>query len=222
MDSPAKVIALRRCVPLRRPVAVTTERCSLGTELRSLVTDFRLWFSELWGKARWRERSHGITGGVEHLYREHRNWAMRVALEVLGHPQDAEDVVSEVFASIVRARAAGGGPAENVKAYLRTAIQREATRFYARRASETVTANVPERADADMTATVEIIDAIRRGLEGHPATWAFLIEAIDLNGYTVAETARALGVSEPALRSTLHRARAQTRQAIRQPYPVAS
>ena len=147
------------------------------------------------------------------LFTEHYAWAIRVATRVIGNPHDAEDAVSEVFLAIHKAKQNGAGPKENVRAYLRRAIQNEATRIWARRRFEQVTDEVPEVEAPDPAEA--LLRALQRSndLGKYPPMYALILYRMDILGETAEEAATRLKLSVPATKSLLHRARTALRLA---------
>ncbi len=69
---------------------------------------------------------NGSREAQDHLYRRHRQVALNVAFRHTNSPSDAEDVVSEAFLRVFRIIERGAGPDEFFRAYLMTAVSREA------------------------------------------------------------------------------------------------
>lgn len=151
--------------------------------------------------------------GVDEIFREHHAWALGFARRILGHNQDAEDVVAEVFLATLRAHRVGRGPNENVRAYLRRAIQNEATRVYARRRLETVTDTVPDAPARNQYPEVDRALDRDRVLRGCPPSWPLLIFHVDVCGLSAEEAAGQLGMTKFAAVSVLYRARTALRLA---------
>lgn len=150
---------------------------------------------------------------MEQMYTDHHEWSLRVARAVIGDIHEAEDIVSEVFLSVHRAQLSGGGPTGNIRAYLRKAIQNEATRVWARRRFEQVTDEVPETEQNDHSdATLRALQR-ERDLSGCPPMYALVIFHMDVLGDDAVETARKLGLTVSSVKSLLHRARSALRLA---------
>lgn len=144
---------------------------------------------------------------MDDLFNEHHSWALRVAIRVIGDSHEAEDVVSEVFLAIHKARLNGGGPTGNVRAYLRRAIQNEATRVWARRRFEQVTDEVPEEETPDPSEA--LLRALQRSndLGKYPPMYAVILYRMDILGETAEEAAEGMNLSVSATKSLLFRAR---------------
>lgn len=144
---------------------------------------------------------------MHEIFAEHYDWAIRVAIRVIGDRHDAEDAVSEVFLSVHKAMLAGGGPKENIRAYLRRAIQNEATRIWARKRFETITDELPEVETPDPAES--LLRALQRSndLGKYPPMYALILYRMDILGESAEEASTRLGLSVPATKSLLHRAR---------------
>ncbi|WP_167550520.1 sigma-70 family RNA polymerase sigma factor, partial [Glutamicibacter mysorens] len=69
---------------------------------------------------------NGCREAQDHLYQRHRKVALNVAFRHTTSPSDAEDVVSEAFMRVFRIIERGAGPDEFFRAYLMSAVSREA------------------------------------------------------------------------------------------------
>lgn len=145
--------------------------------------------------------------GMERIFSEHYQWALRVARGVIGNTHEAEDVVSEVFLAVYRAQLNGGGPTGNVRAYLRRSIQNEATRVWARRRFEEVTDEVPDTVTEDPAEALMRALQRQRDLKLCPPMYTAVLYRMDVLGETAEDAAVYLGVTVGSLKSTLHRAR---------------
>ncbi len=150
---------------------------------------------------------------MQELFAEHHAWALRVARSVIGDLHEAEDVVSEVFLAIHKARLNGGGPTGNVRAYLRRSIQNEATRIWARRKFEEVTEEVPDREEDDPAELLLRALARQRELAKHPPSYVLVLYGQDVLGEDIETTAERLHLSVSATKSLLHRARSALKRA---------
>lgn len=144
---------------------------------------------------------------MDALFAEHYEWAVRVAVRVIGDSHDAEDAVSEVFLSIHKAQLNGKGPTDNVRGYLRRAIQNEATKIWARKRFEKVTDELPEAEAPDPSEA--LLRALQRSndLGKYPPMYALILYRMDILGETAEEASTALKLTVPAAKSLLHRAR---------------
>ena len=150
---------------------------------------------------------------MDEIFTEHYTWALRVATRVVGDTHEAEDAVSEVFLAMHKAILNGGGPKDNVRAYLRRAIQNEATRLWARRRFEKVTDDIPEVEAPDPAEA--LLRALQRSndLGKYPPMYALILYRMDILGESAEEASGSLGLSVSATKSLLHRARTALRLA---------
>lgn len=156
--------------------------------------------------------SFDVSSDMETLYRTHYSWALKVATRVVG-PDDAEDIVSDVFLSVLTARRNGKGPSDNERAYLKRAIQNAATRVYARRrALQTVE---PPTVAVDTTGPVERALDRAQVLRNAPDRWGAVLYLADVAGYSNAEVADLTGMTLSAAVSVLRRAREALRDDAR-------
>ncbi|SDH42296.1 RNA polymerase sigma factor [Microbacterium sp. 77mftsu3.1] len=145
---------------------------------------------------------------LKEIYAEHHDWALRVARSVIGSSShDAEDVVSEVFLAVHKAFLAGGGPRDNIRGYLRRAIQNQATQLWAKRKFEDVTDAVPEQEYPDPAEALLRAVERQRELTKCPPSYVIVLYRVDVLGESTEEAATALGMTVPSVKSILHRAR---------------
>ena len=88
------------------------------------------------------------------LYERHEAPARRFARSLVGDPADADDVVAEVFASVLAAIGRGNGPATFFAPYLMNSVRNECYRLFRRRARES-SARVEDTAAAGDRRLVE-------------------------------------------------------------------
>lgn len=150
---------------------------------------------------------------MKKLYAEHHAWALRTAKGIIGDTHDAEDVVSEVFLAIHKAKAAGGGPTTNVRAYLRRAIQNEATRVWTRRRFEQVVEEIPDQATPDPVEAMLRALQRKHALRDAPPLWPLAIYHVDILGEPAEAFAEQYDLTVSSAKSLLHRAREAVRKA---------
>lgn len=150
---------------------------------------------------------------MQQLFADHHAWALRVARGVIGDTHDAEDVVSDVFLAVHKAKLNGGGPTGNVRAYLRRAIQNEATRIWARKRFEEVTEEVPDEATIDPAEALLRALSRQKELAKHPPSYTLVLYGQDVLGEPIDVTAERLNLSVSATKSLLHRARSALKRA---------
>jgi RNA polymerase sigma-70 factor (ECF subfamily) len=120
----------------------------------------------------------------------------RVARRLLASPQDAEDVVQEVFVGLVRARRTLG-EVESLRAYLFASLRRAAARLASRRKT---TAAGPVDWNAIPEAEPRALEVgqaaqLERALRSLPAEQRELVALKVDGGLTFAEIAACLGIS---------------------------
>lgn len=130
----------------------------------------------------------------------------------MGNDFDAEDIVSEVFVAVTAARRNGGGPTQNVRAYLRTAIERAATKVYAQRARERALGDTEFAAPSHIGGAELWADYVRV-LSTAPASWRQVLYHCVFRDCTPEEVSQITGLTVPAVNSVLHRVRVALRAA---------
>ncbi|MET4620111.1 RNA polymerase sigma factor (sigma-70 family) [Arthrobacter sp. 2762] len=162
----------------------------------------------------------GDSGSYEELFRRHQGIATYVALTESDNPTDADDVVSEAFASILKSLLEGRGPVDSFRAYLLTTVRRMSHRrnLQSRRAAATVNGvesqvmvvnDDPVLKDFENT----ILMLAFRSL---PSRWQTVLWQVDVEGMKPAAAARAMELTPNAVSSLLIRAREGLRQAYLQ------
>ena len=159
---------------------------------------------------------------LEEIFRTHYSLVYRTAYSVTGNPQDAEDVVQNLFVGLLR-RGCPPGPRENPKGYLyRATINLSLNAVRSRRrhinavdesrlvapAADFVEDNAPDP-EADLQK--RLVDAIA---QLHPRAVEMLILRYEHN-YSDAEIGKLLGRSRGVIAVTLHRARARLKKLLR-------
>lgn len=153
-----------------------------------------------------------------------------VALRVCRGPEDAEDLVQEVFLIALRS----WGQLEkqsNAQAWLYTIAVRACQRRHRPRAGEprhvasleallpfdeAFVPVLPERGADGLTEQVrrESLNALQEAIAALPTEFRMPLVLKDIVGLTLADVARALDVNEGTLKSRLHRSRLHLRKAI--------
>jgi RNA polymerase sigma-70 factor (ECF subfamily) len=160
-----------------------------------------------------RAHADGDPGAFEVLVRRHRDRMWAVALRTLRDPEEAADAVQEALISAYRA--AGSFRAESaVTTWLhRIVVNACLDRVRRRQARPTVTLpddGPGEPAEArDRLAERDTAMAVDAALGQLPFEQRSAITLVDIEGYSVAETARILGVAEGTVKSRCARGRAR-------------
>jgi RNA polymerase sigma factor (sigma-70 family) len=161
----------------------------------------------------------GDPGSYEELFRRYQGIASYVARAESDNPADADDVVSEAFASILKSLLEGRGPVDSFRAYLLTTVRRMSHRCNQQNRRATL------MADAHAGDVAINDDPILRDFENRilmtafrslPLPWQAVLWHVEVEGMKPAATARAMGLSPNAVSSLLIRAREGLRQAYLQ------
>ena len=162
------------------------------------------------------------TSLIEHLFAEHRQYLWGIGYRMTGNAADADDLVQETFV-----RAMNHPPAkldQPLRPWLVQVLMnlsRDLLRRRKRQSYEGIWLPSPIETAEDVSSTVsESQNAATRYDLMESVSFAFLLamEALtptqravlllrDVFDYSVAETAKALNISEPNVKTTLHRAR---------------
>jgi RNA polymerase sigma-70 factor (ECF subfamily) len=167
----------------------------------------------------------------EDVFRRHSPRIYSLARRMLGNEADVEDVVQEVLLQVVRKLDTFGGRAALTTWLHRVTVncallhrRKNATRgarevhapleLLAERAR--TPAGAPERGPRPEQAALdrELRRQIERAVERLPEVYRDAFVLSDVQGLATAEVARALGLSLPAAKSRLHRARLRVRRAL--------
>jgi RNA polymerase sigma-70 factor (ECF subfamily) len=161
----------------------------------------------------------------ERLIEEYADRIYNVALRITGNRADAEDSMQEAFLSAYRAWSAFRGQSSPATWLYRIAVNEALMRVRLRRPVEYLTELAYETEVADWSA--DLLEGAHRAEQQERLLWAIgLLEPSyraalvlrDIDGLSTAEAADALEISEQALKSRLHRARAMLRQHLAEYY----
>jgi len=151
-------------------------------------------------------------GAYADLVSRHRRMVYKVAQAILGSPDEAEDVVQEVFVRAYR----GIGSLNHHQVFAgwvrRIAVNCAVTRIRQRereRRGEKGAGDDPAAAPdpADELVTAELRNWIRRAIRDLPLKQRLAVTLFYLDDMSVAETAQGLGCSASAVKAHLTRAR---------------
>lgn len=149
----------------------------------------------------------------EQLYRRHATKLYGLCYRLTGTPSEAEDLLQDVFIEIFNSLENYRGEAP-LTAWMRRIAVRTAMHGHRKRRRRAQLALVEEvgSVNADVGAAVDSRAALRRVREllarlGETTRIAFLLFQVD--GYSIAETAALLGLSETAAKKRIWRARKQ-------------
>ena len=157
------------------------------------------------------EASRGSEEAFVELYRRHQGPVFRFALRMSGDEATAEEVVQEVFLTLIRGPVRYAEARGSLTGWLLGVARNHVLRVLERRPPREPTAEweAPD-ASADVLAALlrrESLDAVRRAVLSLPAVYREALVLCDLEELEYAEAARAAGCSLGTIRSRLHRAR---------------
>jgi RNA polymerase sigma-70 factor, ECF subfamily len=145
------------------------------------------------------------------LVRRHQDRLWRVALRTLGNPDDAADAVQDAFVSAYRAAGAYRGDAA-VTTWLHRIVVNACLDLVRRRSSRP-TAPLDETAaglaGADALSPRETAHEVLSALRQLPVDQAAAVVLVDVEGFSVADTAAILDVPEGTVKSRCARARSR-------------
>src|SRR4029453_3038968 len=158
-----------------------------------------------------------LSEDFEKVFREHSLLVYRTAYSVTGSPQDAEDVLQNIFLWLLRKGIPAG--VRDHKAYLYRAAVNASLNIVKARQREVLsddTENVPDRMETPAACNRSetqgrLVDAIA---QLNPRAVEMLILRYEHNA-TDAEIAKLLGTSRGVVAVTLHRARARLKKLLR-------
>jgi RNA polymerase sigma-70 factor (ECF subfamily) len=155
----------------------------------------------------------------EQLVAEYGDRVYGIALRVTGSPSDAEEVMQEAFLQAFRSWSTYRGEAAPTTWLYRIAVNAALMRVRSRRPVELLSEQ-PEGLEvvdwsADAAEAVlrgELYQQVEAGLVLLPEELRVTLILRDVEGLSTSETAATLEISEPAVKSRLHRARVLLRQ----------
>jgi RNA polymerase sigma-70 factor (ECF subfamily) len=154
----------------------------------------------------------------ERLVEEYADRIYNVALRITGQPSDAEDAMQEAFVSAYRAWASFRGEASPSTWLYRIAVNAALARVRSRHPVEYLNEIGIEIEVQDWAAEAlevaqraELREQLLNGLSLLEPDQRAVLVLRDIDGLSTAEAAEALDISEQALKSRLHRARALLR-----------
>ena len=155
----------------------------------------------------------------EQLVAEYGDRVYGIALRVTGSPSDAEEVMQEAFLLAFRSWSTFRGESAPTTWLYRIAVNAALTRVRARQQDVELLSEHDESVEvADWSADAaqavlrgELREQIEAGITRLPEDLRVTLVLRDVEGLSTAETAAALELSEGAVKSRLHRARALLR-----------
>lgn len=159
----------------------------------------------------------GDTSAYGELFERHVGAARRLARQLTSHA-DADDLVSDAFAKVLRVLQGGGGPDVAFRAYLLTAVRRlhvdkvrAAAKLHTTDDMEPFDPGVPFRDTA-----VEGFEnaAAAKAFASLPERWQLVLWHTEVEGQKPADVAQLLGMSPNSVSALAYRAREGLRQAF--------
>ncbi|GDY31346.1 sigma-70 family RNA polymerase sigma factor [Gandjariella thermophila] len=166
----------------------------------------------------------GYADAYRALYQRHVAAAGKLARQLAGSAEEAEDLVAEAFARVLNALRAGRGPDAAFRAYLLTALRHVAYDKARRDRRMSLAADVAAVAGAGAT-SVPFQDTALAHLERSlaarafarlPERWQAVLWHTEIEGQLPAEVAPLLGLTQNGVSALAHRAREGLRQAYLQ------
>jgi RNA polymerase sigma factor (sigma-70 family) len=160
----------------------------------------------------------GNADAYAELYRRHRDSALAGARALTRSRSDADDVVSDAFAKVLRVLQNGGGPELAFRPYLLTAVRNS---FYdkVRRTREQPTDDVQLEGAAEPVTPADTQDDTSFAAAAFatlPERWQQVLWYTEVEGKSAAQVAPILGLAPNAVAALAYRAREGLRQAYLQ------
>jgi len=172
-----------------------------------------------------RAAKRGDVGAFEQLVQRYTGLVFRVALHISRYHEDAEEIAQETFLRAFRHLDSFEERARFSTWLTRIAVNAALVKMRGLHPAETVAIGEGPGEDevvaqqiADwrpnpeqLYSRLELSSMLRRALESLPNGYSAVFWLRDVEGFSIAETAEMLGISEPAVKTRLLRARLQLR-----------
>ncbi|MCC2671384.1 MAG: polymerase sigma factor, sigma-70 family [Armatimonadetes bacterium] len=171
---------------------------------------------------------HGDSAAFDHLVRQYQSYLYRLMVRACHHPQDAEEVASEAFARAYARLGQFEGRSSFVSWLGRIATNlcfrrrervelpsvslEEEAREEAGHRDRTPPASTPTPEQSALQA--EMRRMIRAAVAELPEPEQTVLRLRDIEQYSAAETAERTGLTIPAVKARLHRARGRLRERL--------
>jgi RNA polymerase sigma-70 factor (ECF subfamily) len=171
----------------------------------------------------------GDVGAFEELVRRYDRNVFRIAQHITQNREDAEDVVQDAFLKAYQNLGQFQGQSKFYTWLVRIAVNEALMRLRRRRPERMVSLDEDVKTEEDsMPREIadwspnpeqqytqgELKDILSRTIQGLPASFRTVFVLRDVEGLSTEETADALGLSIPAVKSRLLRARLQLRERL--------
>ena len=155
----------------------------------------------------------GHTASFGELWHRYQGWAHHIARTTTGR-YDAEDIVQEAFAKVLRSLRNGHGPREGFAHYLRTAVRSVAATWGGRDCRVTTVPLTEDSAVGSYAFEVVDLGDLEQPFRQLPARWQRILHLSALQGLPMAEVAESMGLTVGAATALAARARGGLRQAL--------
>ena len=171
----------------------------------------------------------GDNSAYEQLVKQYERQIFRTANHITQNREDAEDITQDVFFKAFQKLEQFQGNSKFSTWLVRIAVNESLMRLRKRKTSKTVSMDENVQTDegsiprdfADWSpnpeqqfGTAELGDILRRTIQGLPPGFRTVFTLRDIENLSTEETAEALGLSVPAVKSRLLRARLQLRERL--------
>jgi RNA polymerase sigma-70 factor, ECF subfamily len=171
----------------------------------------------------------GDIGAFEELVRRYDRNVFRIAQHITQNREDAEDVVQDAFLKAYGNLAQFQGQSKFYTWLVRIAVNEALMKLRRRRPERTVSLDQDVETDEDTIPRevadwspnpeqqynqAELRELLQKTIQGLPAGFRTVFVLRDVEGLSTEETAEALGLSIPAVKSRLLRARLQLRERL--------
>jgi len=171
----------------------------------------------------------GDISAFEELVRRYDRNVFRIAQHITQNREDAEDVVQDAFLKAYGNLAQFQGQSKFYTWLVRIAVNEALMKLRRRRPERTVSLDQDVETDEDSIprevadwspnpeqqySQAELRDILQKTIQGLPSGFRTVFVLRDVEGLSTEETAEALGLSIPAVKSRLLRARLQLRERL--------
>lgn len=179
----------------------------------------------------------GDLAAFEKLMRQYERQIFRISLQITQNREDAEDIVQDTFFKAFQKIDQFQGNSKFYTWLVRIAVNESLMRLRKRKAQKTVSMDEEIQTDegsiprdfADWMPNpeqnynqAELAEILRRTIQGLPPGFRTVFVLRDIDGLSTEETAQALKLSVPAVKSRLLRARLQLRERLSRYFRVPS
>lgn len=163
------------------------------------------------------------------LVEQYDAFIYRLALRIVGNPQDAEDVLQETFIKALKHLSEFDGRS-SLSTWLYRIATNEALMILRKDKGTTVSLDEPDDNSDDEQEPLEVVDwcclpeetlmsaeakeYLDKAISELPATLRVVVVLRDIQGLSTRETSEVLNISEMAVKTRLSRARLQLRQSL--------